>query len=85
MARYGVCFWKKQMTVPSTLLRSKHLMDSDKLVYFLLLALDGESRHVSAKEISRYCEMNEKVGWYEPKPVGKSPGYLDEEGDFDEV
>lgn len=84
MARYGVCFWEKQMTVPSTLFRSKHLMDSDKLVYFLLLALDGESRHVSAKEISKYCEMNEKL-------VGmclnrlEEAGYLDEEGDFDEV
>ena len=83
MARYGVCFWEKQMTVPSTLLRSKHLMDSDKLVYFLLLALDGESRHVSAKEISKYCKMNEKM-------VDKSlnrleeAGYLDEEGDYNE-
>lgn len=84
MTRYGVCFWEKQMTVPSTLLRSKHLMDSDKLVYFLLLALDGESRHVSAKEISRYCEMNEKLVGMSLNRLEEA-GYLDEEGDFDEV
>ena len=83
MARYGVCFWENRITVQSTLLRSKHLMDSDKLVYFLLLALDGESRHVSAKEIAKYCEMNEKL-------VGmclnrlEEAGYLDEEGDYSE-
>lgn len=83
MARYGVCFWEKQMTVPSTLLRSKHLMDSDKLVYFLLLALDGESRHVSAKEISKYCEMNEKLVGMSLSRLEEA-GYLDEEGDYSE-
>ena len=83
MARYGVCFWEKQMTVPSTLLRSKHLMDGDKLVYFLLLALDGESRHVSAKEISKYCEMNEKLVGMSLNRLEQA-GYLDEECDYSE-
>ncbi|MFK5676056.1 hypothetical protein [Ligilactobacillus sp. LYQ60] len=83
MTRYGKCFWEQRMVVPSTLLRTKHLMDSDKLVYFLLSALDGDSRHVSAKEISKYCEMNEKLVGMCLNRLTEA-GYLDEEGDFDE-
>lgn len=83
MTRYGVCFWEQRMAVPSTLLRSKYLMDSDKLVYFLLLALDGENRHVSAEEISKYCEMNEKLVGMSLNRLEEA-GYLDEEGDYNE-